>query len=121
MISVSVTGLDETLGRFQRALTLIPGETSRRTIAAGNRLKAAIQAGSPVDTGAYRGAWQMAVTGPWAVQVSNAMPYGPRLEFGFHGTDSLGRSYSQGARPHVRPAVEAVVPSWQDDLASMVF
>lgn len=33
--------------------------------------------------------------------------YGPRIEFGFNDTDSLGRSYHQAAQPYMRPAYDA--------------
>jgi hypothetical protein len=33
-------------------------------------------------------------------------PYAARIEFGFHGTDSLGRKYNQAAQPYLRPAWE---------------
>lgn len=32
-------------------------------------------------------------------------PYARRLELGFFGVDSLGRRYSQAARPYLRPAL----------------
>lgn len=32
--------------------------------------------------------------------------YGPRLEFGFVGKDSLGRTYNQPAYPYLRPAFD---------------
>lgn len=35
------------------------------------------------------------------------MPYSHRLEYGFVGTDSLGRKYHQAAQPYMRPAFEA--------------
>lgn len=38
-----------------------------------------------------------------AVAIGTDLPYGPRLEYGFVGTDSLGRHYNQAARPHFRP------------------
>ena len=31
-------------------------------------------------------------------------PYARRIEFGFHGYDSLGRFYNQAARPYLYPA-----------------
>lgn len=34
------------------------------------------------------------------------MPYSARLEFGFIGTDSLGRVYNQAAQPYIRPAYD---------------
>jgi HK97 gp10 family phage protein len=44
------------------------------------------------------------------VAVGTNVEYGPRLEFGFVGTDALGRTYHQPARPHARPAIEAAQP-----------
>jgi phage gpG-like protein len=38
--------------------------------------------------------------------VGPSMAYSARLEFGFIGTDSLGRHYHQAARPYMTPAAE---------------
>lgn len=38
--------------------------------------------------------------------VGPSMEYSARLEFGFIGTDSLGRSCHQAARPYLTPAAE---------------
>ena len=38
--------------------------------------------------------------------VASSQIYGPRLEFGFVGRDSLGRNYSQAARPFMRPGLQ---------------
>lgn len=38
--------------------------------------------------------------------VGTDMEYGPRLEFGFMGTDSRGRRYHQRARAFLRPAAD---------------
>lgn len=64
--------------------------------------------GPDVITGAYRNSW-MDVTeripyGAMCTIGTNA-PQGRRLEFGFSGTDSLGRTYNQPPFPHVGPAV----------------
>lgn len=40
------------------------------------------------------------------VQVGSAMDYALRLEYGFNGTDSLGRRYHQAPRPYLRPALD---------------
>jgi hypothetical protein len=37
--------------------------------------------------------------------VANSSPQARRLEYGFYGTDSLGRVYHQGPFPHMRPAL----------------
>ena len=39
--------------------------------------------------------------------VGTNLPQGRRLEFGFHGTDSLGRVYNQQPYPHFGPALDA--------------
>jgi hypothetical protein len=41
-------------------------------------------------------------------RVYTSSPYGPRLEYGFTGTDSLGRNYHQPPFPHWRPAAARV-------------
>lgn len=38
-------------------------------------------------------------------RVGSSSVYAPRLEFGFRGTDSLGRSIAQGPRPFMRPGL----------------
>lgn len=42
-----------------------------------------------------------------------------RLELGFHGIDSLGRSYSQQALPHFKPAHDKVRPGYEADIAEI--
>lgn len=40
------------------------------------------------------------------VEVGTDVPYGPRIEYGFVGLDSLGRRYHQAPQPFLRPAVD---------------
>lgn len=42
--------------------------------------------------------------------LSDGVEYGLRIELGFVGTDSLGRTYNQAAQPFAVPAVE----TWRD-------
>lgn len=37
---------------------------------------------------------------------------GPRLEFGFRGTDSRGRTVNQRAYPHFGPALDEIAPAF---------
>lgn len=39
-------------------------------------------------------------------QLITRVIYGPRIEFGFNGPDSLGRVYHQAPRPYMRPAFD---------------
>ena len=64
---------------------------------------------APVLTGTLRRSIHTESTGGGSsveISVGTNVPYAKRLEFGFSGTDSLGRTYNQPARPYMRPAME---------------
>lgn len=50
--------------------------------------------------------------GSIGVSVGTDKPQGWRLELGFHGTDSAGRTYNQPAYPHFGPALDEVGPKF---------
>lgn len=52
-------------------------------------------------------------TGVWMARVAPTLIYGRRIELGFHGTDSLGRNYSNPGQPpyaYLKPGVERSEP-----------
>lgn len=51
-------------------------------------------------------------------EVGTNSPQGRRLESGFSGTDSLGRSYDQPAYPHFGPAIDFVGPGYEAAMAA---
>lgn len=64
--------------------------------------------GPNVITGAYRNSWRAETRSlryGAICTLGTDLPYGRRLEFGFVGTDSLGRNYNQPPFPHVQPAL----------------
>jgi hypothetical protein len=64
--------------------------------------------GPNVITGGYRNSWRAETRGlphGAACTIGTDLPFGRRLEFGFTGTDSLGRNYNQPPFPHVQPAL----------------
>ena len=64
--------------------------------------------GPNVITGGYRNSWRAETRGlPYGAQctIGTDLPFGRRLEFGFTGTDSIGRNYNQPPFPHVQPAL----------------
>ena len=72
------------------------------------RANASGRPGPNVITGRYRSSWE--VTGrriPYGAEctIGTNQPQGRRLEFGFHGYDSIGRFYNQPPFPHVGPAI----------------
>lgn len=50
-------------------------------------------------------------------RVGTNKPQGRRLEFGFVGSDALGRSYDQPAYPHFGPALDEVAPAFEAAIA----
>jgi hypothetical protein len=52
-------------------------------------------------------------------QVGTDAPQARRLEFGFRGTDSRGRSYDQPAFPHFGPALDEVAPKFEAAIAEI--
>jgi hypothetical protein len=70
-----------------------------------------IVANAPYKTGTYKRSWHLGEPTTTSTSAHNTtgtdVVYAARLEFGYEGTDSLGRSYHQSAQPHVRPAFDA--------------
>lgn len=62
-------------------------------------------------TGSYKGSWFILKFDSAHYGLYSSAPQSARLEFGFIGTDSLGRYYSQSPLPHVRPAAIEVYPT----------
>lgn len=65
--------------------------------------------GPNAPTGDYRRSWVTSYqkkAGTITGIAGTNKPQGRRLEYGFHGADSLGRVYNQPPYPHVGPAAE---------------
>ncbi len=64
-----------------------------------------------VDTGALRDSIHTeieALSPSKAIgKIGSGLAYAARIEFGFHGVDSLGRHYNQAAQPYLRPAMDS--------------
>ena len=79
--------------------------------------------GPEIDTGFYHESWvvEFSMEGDFLVaEISSGAPYANRLEYGFAGTDSLGRVYHQPPFPHIGPASDIVAPNFEDALAKVV-
>jgi HK97 gp10 family phage protein len=88
--------------------------------AAGEALRAAVRSAgllvqndaktlAPYRTGTLRRSIHTEVEGDGQhaeASVGTDVIYAARLEFGFEGTDSRGRTYHQPARPYLRPALD---------------
>lgn len=91
----------------------------------GMRLQAKVKAnaagrpGPRIQTGDYNRSIGLQVGteggGPIA-RVGTNRPQGRRLEAGFSGTDSLGRTYHQAPLPHFGPAVDQIGLEFEKDV-----
>lgn len=106
-----------------------PAKIARKVTYWGHVLEARVKArasgrpGPNVITGDYRRSWTTEVTldahGASAIVGTNK-PQGPRLEYGFAGTDSLGRHYNQSPYPHLNPAADEIEDAFHRDMATVL-
>lgn len=68
-------------------------------------VSSAAAANAPVLTGTLRRSIRAEVVSR-DVLVGSDVPYARRIEYGFQGTDSRGRTYHQAARPYLRKALD---------------
>lgn len=100
-------GLTRLVGKIKNFTRDIPGAMDRYTDQSTERLlelvvkHASGRPGPNVVTGQYISRFLIENK-----RVVNLSPQTHRLEYGFSGTDSLGRVYHQPPFPHFRPALE---------------
>lgn len=79
--------------------------------------------GPNAPTGDYRRSWNMrlevGMNGAEALVGTNR-PQARRLEYGFHGADSLGRVYNQPSYPHVQPAMDVIKPAYLAAMQALI-
>lgn len=115
---MKVTGAKEIVTLWKTGATKLQPMVNAKVVHGGQILETRIKAsasgrpGPNAPTGDYRRSWNTLVTYDGAmvvVDVGTNKPQGRRLEFGFHGTDSLGRHYNQPPFPHVEKNIDPVV------------
>lgn len=76
--------------------------------------------GEYVDSIYFEVTDQVAAGGEGAsVDVGSDAPQALRLEYGFVGTDSLGRTYEQPPFPHWQPAMDVVEPEYEEAMTAL--
>lgn len=122
---IVMLGAKETAASFRAGMVEVESQLHLVMDDYGQALTETIQehaSGRPgpnVINDVYRPSWRYEVSGSGgsvSVEVGTDAPQGYRLELGYHGTDSLGRSYHQPAFPHVDVSVEETA----DTLAYML-
>lgn len=117
------------LAMLSRALTVTgirAGARADRIVAHhGLKLQARVRAnaagrpGPRIQTGDYNRSITLEVgrdAGSPTARVGTNRPQGRRLELGFRGTDSAGRTYNQPPYPHFGPAIDQVGPGFEADV-----
>ncbi|MDE2096242.1 MAG: HK97 gp10 family phage protein [Patescibacteria group bacterium] len=69
-------------------------------------VKNRIQELTPVETGRLRASWQVVVEDDEHISIETNVEYARRINYGFIGTDSLGRHYDQLGHHMVEQAAE---------------
>ena len=119
-VSVKITGKNEFVKRLTFWRKKIGPESASTTRKVGGQLRDRIKQDAPVETGQYRDGIHLEVMeesdSKSAVKVVTNAPQAARLEFGFVGSDSLGRYYQQAPQPHWRPAIAEFVKKYRDEM-----
>ncbi len=123
-----VYGADVLLARLTR-LDRVPDQLDREAATTAQLLKTKIQGrasgrpGPRAPTGDYRRSWfveRWETSDERGYVVGTLKPQGPRLEYGFVGTDALGRVYDQAPLPHVGPSVAEVQPGYLERIRRLL-
>lgn len=94
-----VIAIDNWTAQQRRALEVAP-----RLVA--EEIKNRIQELTPVETGRLRASWQVVVEDDEHISIETNVEYARRINYGFVGTDSAGRSYDQAGRHMVEQAMQ---------------
>lgn len=106
---------EELAERLEKAAARAPAAVTATVRHEGALLRSLIQAnasgrpGPNIITGRYHASWRVVaerIAAGAQVTVGTEAPQGPRLEFGFVGTDARGRTVNQPPYPHVGPSVD---------------
>lgn len=129
-ITVKMTGVEEIMSSIQKLAIASPQAVKAGTLRVAMKIERQAKAMCAVDTGRLRASISTNWTGSgksrgdvepkaqpedgtgqpqeksdtFTAVVGTNVKYGPRIEFGFVGTDSLGRKYNQAERPYLYPA-----------------
>lgn len=126
MIKMTITGLDEGKSKIKNFVKYAQDDAHRITQEYGTKFQQLVQqnaSGRPgpnVITGIYRGSIQVMERSQYEVAVGTNAPQAMRLEYGFSGTDALGRVYNQPAFPHWTPAKDIIAPQYVEAMRQAV-
>lgn len=118
-----VIGARETAASFVLAAAKAQVLSRECTARNGRAMLAAVVERAPKRTGHYAGTIKLQVSykaGQATATVYSDHPAAWRLERGFHGVDSRGRSYNEEGRPHFSVGAANVAPKFTAELFRIV-
>jgi HK97 gp10 family phage protein len=134
ILTAQVTGIDKLAARLAAAKAAAEAGLKTGVAKAAELFENEAKAVVPVLTGALRDAIHTGtVTDSQKVQTLAVAPayeaanaygfepaYARRIEYGFIGTDSLGRNYHQAAQPYMRPAFDSQQEAAQEAIKDAI-
>lgn len=94
--SDEVTGVAEATSGFKDFAENIGQKIAPGAKETAEQVQSKVASYAPQDTGALASDWTLEVdVEKGEALLYTTLPYAPRIEFGFHGTDDLGRTYAQ--------------------------
>jgi Bacteriophage HK97-gp10, putative tail-component len=118
-VDYTIHGIPELDAALTAMAARVETATRAAVIEAAHVAQRASMEEAPVVTGTLRRSiiteGPISVAGGASAQVGPSVIYGRRVELGFFGSDSLGRSYSQAGNPYMERGLAAI----QDQLTGI--
>lgn len=107
-----IKGIPEFEASLRHKVEATRAATRAATEASGALFVQEEQANAPKVSGALEGSIRASGVrqvgeDAFETQVGPHVPYGHRIEAGFHGADAIGRHYDESAEPYIEPAYDA--------------
>lgn len=115
---MTLDGDEDVLGKIRRTIKYAKKDASDVTKEYAEKLQQTVRknaSGRPgpnIITGQYVGSIEYFVEDEFTAGARTAEPYAARLEYGFSGIDSIGRTYNQPPFPHWTPARDQIAPEY---------
>ena len=116
IVSAVFHGVKEAMSAVEGMVERIDALTRGAVAAGAHLIEAAGKKETPVDTGTLRRSWF--VEGPiglglgsYLARIGPTTAYARRVDLGFSGSDSMGRTYHQPPNPYAERGYKAAMPA----------
>ena len=116
MITLDLQGFEQLAARLDAAGAAVATAVDHAVEASALDYQNTVRERTPVDTGHLRNGWTVRVLGEAEREVFNPVVYALRRNYGFAGTDSLGRTYNEPGAFFAEHAADDVRPRFIERL-----